>query len=566
MLSFWIWRDVEAEGRNLSARTADLLHEQLARALEVQDATIAAIRNKIAGMDWEEIGASTDVAALIAGLDEAAPNTSRIGIIEPSGILVQMSGVPPPGPRTRHADRDFVAALAAPGPDRAMLGRPVIGRNSGLLALPYGRPALGPDGTANGGVVWTTLRPAAIAALFQRIVLAPDDTVLLLRRDGTVLARHPWRDPVALPPLPAASAPMRAYEAAAAPGAAISPGHAIGISPIDVQRRLFLARPIPEVDAAVIYGRSLADLRSEWLHRSLSVLAVAALSSALLLYLTHRTRDAAAAALHARDQARLSAEHRAAAEAARADAEAMLRHTQRVELLGQIAAGVVHDFRNTVQTVHAGASLIERAAAQGNIARVREVADMLRQAATRGGQLTQRLLSFRKGVEGGASCDPAETVAATCHLLRATLGPAWRLSQQVEPPLPTRVLGHPAELDSAVMNLVINARDAMPQGGEITITLRSTAGAPGLPPGRYLELAVADAGIGMDAPTLARATEAFFTTKPGGGTGLGLSSIRGFVEGAGGTMHLQSAPGQGTTVTLWLPEAPAQPTGESPSG
>jgi signal transduction histidine kinase len=107
------------------------------------------------------------------------------------------------------------------------------------------------------------------------------------------------------------------------------------------------------------------------------------------------------------------------------------------------------------------------------------------------------------------------------------------------------------------MNLVINARDAMPRGGEIRITLRAAAAAPGLPPGRYVELAVTDTGTGMDAETLARATEAFFTTKPGGGTGLGLSSIRGFVEGAGGTMQIRSAPGQGTTVTLWLPDAPA---------
>jgi signal transduction histidine kinase len=106
------------------------------------------------------------------------------------------------------------------------------------------------------------------------------------------------------------------------------------------------------------------------------------------------------------------------------------------------------------------------------------------------------------------------------------------------------------------MNLVINARDAMPGGGEIRIALRSAAGAPGLPPpGRYLELAITDTGTGMDAETLARAPEAFFTTKPGGGTGLGLSSIRGFVEGAGGTMRLHSTPGAGTTVTLWLPEA-----------
>ena len=575
-LSAWIWRQVETEAQNNAARTAELLHEQVARALEVQDAIIAAVRAHIEGMDWAAIGTSESVVLLLTRLDEATPNTNRSGIIDPAGTLRAMSGVAPPGPRTTHTDRDFFAALSAPGPDRAMLGHPVVARNTGNVVTPYARPRLGPDGTSDGGVIWTTFLPESFATMFRRSVLGPEDTVLLLRGDGVVLARHPWVDPTSLKPLSATDAPMRAVaDAIARQSAAALPasdaaharqpsaarrgggGRATGPSPMDEVERLYVARHLPSVDTTVVYGRALSSIRDEWLHRSLSVLAVAALSSGLLLYLTRRSREATARELQARDQARLSAEHRATAEAARADAEAMLRHTQRVEMLGQIAAGVVHDFRNTVQTVHAGASLIERAAAQGNLARVREVADMLRQAATRGGQLTQRLLSFRKTGDGRASCDPAEAVAATCNLMRATLGPAYRLLHTAEGTPPARVHGHPAELDSALMNLVINARDAMPAGGEIAIALRRAAAPPGLPPGSYLELSVTDTGTGMDPETLSRATEAFFTTKPGGGTGLGLSSIRGFVEGAGGTMQLRSTLGEGTTVTLWLPEAPA---------
>lgn len=563
LFSAWIWRQVEADARDSAARTAELLHEQVARALEVQDAIIAAVRARIEGMGWDEIGASQPVVDLMTRLDAATPNTRRSGIIAPSGTLLAMSGVPAPGPRTNHTDRDVFVALSPPGPDRAMIGRPVMGRASGDRVFPYARPHLGPDGQGSGGVIWTTFVPESFAAMFQRIVLGAQDTVLLVRTDGVILSRYPWIDPIDLPPLAPADPPMRAVADAAArqaqpaaPRPAMGAGQVSGPSPMDRVERIYVARYIPGPGVAVVYGRAVAALRAEWLRRSLAVLAVAALSSALLVYLTRRSREATARELQARDQARIAAEHRATAEAARADAEAMLRQTQRVEMLGQIAAGVVHDFRNTVQTVHAGASLIERAAAQGNLARVKEVADMLRQAATRGGQLTQRLLSFRKTGDGRTSCDPAEVVSATVDLLRVTLGPAYRLQLEMHGALPPRVAGHPAELDSALMNLVINARDAMPAGGEIAIALRPATTAPGLPPGRYLELEVTDCGIGMDGETLSRATEAFFTTKPGGGTGLGLSSIRGFVEGAGGTMQLRSAPGQGTIVTLWLQEAP----------
>lgn len=566
--STWIWRQVEAEAQGSTARTTELLHEQVARAIEVQDAIIAAVRARIEGMGWAEIGTSEAVVALLTRLDEATPNTNRNGILDPAGTLVAMSRAPSPGPRTIHTDRDIFTALSAPGPDRAMLGRPVVGRTSRDRVIPYARPHLDLDGVASGGVIWTSFLPETFAAMFQRIALGPQDTVMLVRDDGVVLSRYPWIDPTVLPPLAPLDPPMRAVADAAArlaqplgpaqpagPRPAMEAGQATGPSPMDQVERLYVARVLPGPGAAVVYGREVAALRAEWLRRSLAVLAVASLSSALLLYLTRRSREATARELQARDQARIAAEHRATAEAARADAEAMLRQTQRVEMLGQIAAGVVHDFRNTVQTVHAGASLIERAATQGNLARVREVAEMLRQAATRGGQLTQRLLSFRKTGDGRSSCDPAEVVSATGTLLRATLGPGYRLSVDVLGGLPPCIAGHPAELDSALMNLVINARDAMPAGGEITIALRPTADAPGLAPGHYMELSVTDRGIGMDADTLSRATDAFFTTKPGGGTGLGLSSIRGFVEGAGGTMQLHSIPGQGTTVTLWLPEA-----------
>jgi signal transduction histidine kinase len=256
-------------------------------------------------------------------------------------------------------------------------------------------------------------------------------------------------------------------------------------------------------------------------------------------------------------EARAAAEQRAAAEAARADIEAVLRQTQRMEVLGQIAAGLVHDVRNTMQAVHAGVTMIEQATEQGDGARVREVTAMVREAIDRAGQLTQRLLTKEPGAEAGTgACDPAATVAAACRLLQSALGPGYRLVQRVEAGLPREVRGRQAELESALVNLIVNARDAMPEGGEIAVAVAQAARAPGLPDRAYLEISVSDSGVGMDEETQARATEAFFTTKGQNGTGLGLASIRAFVGNSGGTMTLRSAPGAGTTVTLWLPAVP----------
>ncbi len=161
--------------------------------------------------------------------------------------------------------------------------------------------------------------------------------------------------------------------------------------------------------------------------------------------------------------------------------------------------------------------------------------------------------------------NPAQAVTEICDLLRRTLGQAPLRLRCDMPDLhafPAAVRGDRAELEAALINLVVNARDAMPTGGDITVrgAVERVAEAPphpaGLAPGRHLRLAVADTGSGMDAETLARATEAFFTTKPRGrGTGLGLATVRAFAEGVGGGVRIESTPGRGTTVTLWLPEA-----------
>ena len=250
--------------------------------------------------------------------------------------------------------------------------------------------------------------------------------------------------------------------------------------------------------------------------------------------------------------------------AAREAAQARLARTRRLEALGQLAGGVAHDFANVLQAVQGGVRL-----AAGRLDRdpgaARHLLELVGGATARGASVTRRLLAFaRRGELGVGQVDTAELLEGLEEVLAHTLGaPDLRVRVEAEPGLPP-VLADRGELETVLVNLAANARDSMPRGGTLTFAaaveaVAVGAAAPhpaGLRPGRHVRLSAADTGAGMDAATLARAAEPFFTTKPvGQGTGLGLAMAREFAEQAGGGFDLASEPGRGTTVTLWLPAA-----------
>ncbi len=258
--------------------------------------------------------------------------------------------------------------------------------------------------------------------------------------------------------------------------------------------------------------------------------------------------------------------------AAREAAQARLARTRRLEALGQLTGGVAHDFANVLQAVQGGVRL-----AAGRLDRdpaaVRHLLDLVGDAANRGASVTRRLLAFaRRGELGVGRVDTAALLESLGEVLTHALGtPGLRIRVEAEPGLP-QVLADRGELETVLVNLATNARDAMPKGGALTVAaaVETVAeGAPphpaGLRPGRYVRLSTGDTGIGMDAETLSHAAEPFFTTKPEGqGTGLGLAMAREFAEQAGGGFAISSQPGRGTTVTLWLPDVdeagtPARP-------
>ncbi len=249
--------------------------------------------------------------------------------------------------------------------------------------------------------------------------------------------------------------------------------------------------------------------------------------------------------------------------AAREAAQQRAAQAERLQALGQIAGGIAHDFNNVLQAVSGGAALIERRPADTE--RVLRHARTVGDAARRGAAITSRLLSFaRRGDLRAESLDVAALLNEMAEVLTHTLGGSVVCTVDVAAGLPP-LFADRGQLETVLVNLATNARDAMPSGGTLTMTAEAenvTHAVPhagGLPPGRYVRIVVADTGSGMDGAVLARVTEPFFTTKETGrGTGLGLAMAKGFVEQSGGVLAIDSAIGLGTRVTLWLPQAAAE--------
>jgi signal transduction histidine kinase len=244
------------------------------------------------------------------------------------------------------------------------------------------------------------------------------------------------------------------------------------------------------------------------------------------------------------------------------EARSRFVQAQKMEAVGQLTGGIAHDFNNLLAVVLGNLDLARKRLPPDP--KLKQLVENSIQAAERGATLTKRMLAFarRQDLETAPISVP-DLVRDMADLLQRSIGPSIHISTQ----FPLRVapaLADANQLELALLNLVVNARDAMPDGGTITIAAREetilAGSGPGLKPGTYVCISVTDAGTGMDESTLARAVEPFFTTKGvGKGTGLGLSMIHGFADQSGGRLVLSSRPGVGTTAEIWLPVADAKP-------
>jgi signal transduction histidine kinase len=240
----------------------------------------------------------------------------------------------------------------------------------------------------------------------------------------------------------------------------------------------------------------------------------------------------------------------------REEALAQVHEMRKLESLGQLTGGVAHDFNNLLMAVLGNLELAKKYSSGDP--RLLRLIDGAIQGAERGATLTKRMLAFARRQElRPEAVDIAKLIDSMIEILRRSVGPTILISTDFGTDLPS-IRVDPNQLELALLNVTVNARDAMPSGGELMITARREQVAAGeiagLRPDTYVRIGVRDTGFGMDESTLRRATEPFFTTKdPGRGTGLGLPMVDGFVAQSGGVMRIESRPTVGTTVDLWLP-------------
>lgn len=529
------WQTVSQAAAARVERAADMLREHARNAITSKDLAIAAAEARAAGLTWQTIRESAELHQFLTGLDAAAPMVAGIAMIDPRGVLATSSLAALPVAPVDLSGRDYVRAHPRGiGPREApFIGEVVVSRPSGFLGVPLSRPRRGPDGLGDGGVVVAMLPLTALQGFYAAIRETPDDAVTLLRLDGALLAAVPEPPAPQGARLPDAAAPLlRALRAGAVP---VAWQDFAG----DGTARLTAFRRLPGLGVAVAYGLAPAALRQDWLRR-MAIPLGAALAGMLLL-----------GALVLQSERALRQ---------RAEAEASSRRAERRATLGLLSGGLAHDFGNITQSVLAAAHLLGKHA--GDEQRVRVVAGHLATHAERAAVLSRRMLeATRRNAASGAPgrVKVSERLRELALLLDATLGPGIRVRSAIEPGLLGRGFD-PAELETALINLAANSRDAMPRGGTVRLlaehVLLPAAQANGLsvPEGAYLRITVEDEGIGMDAAALRRFGEAFFTTKPEGeGVGLGVAMAAAFIRAAGGAMRAESEPGRGSRVTLHVP-------------
>jgi signal transduction histidine kinase len=544
------------------ARLDMVFAEQTGRAVETVDFIL---RNAIENLQTLRAKRPVDAAVYQQLLSRRVAGVRQVGetaITDADGLVLHSSqpGVPHQLPPTARA---LVAAEAAHPHPGLRFSEPFRGPGGQWTALML-RPILGRDGSFEGAAI-AYLNLLYFEDFYQAVELSESGAILLHLRDGTVLARYPHDDAVVgqsfadLPPFK----DILAHHMA---------GTVVMDSPIDGARRVLAIRALKAfplaVNVSVAQSRVLAGWRQQvWTFSAIALGASTAVVG-LLLLLAQRSRQVEALVGEYR-AAKDSAEeaHRRVTEqmTERERAEAALNQAQRIEAVGQLTGGVAHDFNNLLTVLIGNIELIRKTATLDRATTDRLAA--MRAAAERGATLTGGLLAFaRRQPLSPRPVDLNAAVDGMQALLHSALGPRMRIEARPASDLWPAMID-PTQFELVILNLVINARDAMPEGGVVTIETANTRRGPPSHPeeptaGDYVVVTVRDTGIGMAPDVQARAFEPFFTTKPpGAGSGLGLSQVFGTARQSGGGVQIDSTPGRGAAVSVFLPRAPtrAQP-------
>ncbi|AWU97964.1 hybrid sensor histidine kinase/response regulator [Azospirillum ramasamyi] len=548
--------------RTLNASMA----EQTARSLEGIDLTVEGVAEQIPAEyrrspeAFKRLRTDRQLHEILKAKASSLPQMEALSLIAADGTLVNFTRHFP-APALDLSQRDYYLALKDADPGRAYLSRPTKSFVTQEWTLYIARRVNDPNGGLVGLAV-AAIRLSYFEQFYRSLHVAPGSGFSLWWRDGMLLARFP-----AVPDKIGTITPDPEIERQLAQ---VGFGTSTLERSVDGKDRILSFQELRSYPLVVAVSRTRGEILARWESQAMVIAAAGLVSTvalALMLWAMARQFLAYETANRALSERRQAVE-------ARDEAEEHVRQLQKMEALGQLTGGVAHDFNNLLQAVRSGLHLLE---AGGEIRRTetRRALEVASQAVDRGATLTQHLLAFaRRQRLAPAPVDLGAQVEGMATLLERTLGGAIRIRIDRDAAVPPALVD-PHQFDIALLNLAINARDAMPDGGTLTIAVTSLSVkdkaaeegiSPALAPGGYVAVTVRDSGAGMPADVLARACEPFFTTKPvGQGSGLGLSMVHGLTAQSGGGMRLESHLGLGTAVTLYLPHAPVDSPAETPA-
>ncbi|UMY18849.1 response regulator [Methylobacterium organophilum] len=528
-----------------------VLAEEAARTLQSVDLVLRSVSDGLVaeGVTTGEAYArkgDRETHELLKAKVAGVPQLDAVTMVGADGRLINFSRRYPV-PAIDISDRDYFAELRDNPIAEPYVTGPVQNRGSGTWTVFLARRLAGPDGRFVG-LVLGTIDLGYFDNFYRSLNLGGHAAVSLWRRDGTLLTREP--------PLPGVG---RQFKLKAFTEERLRAGagfYEIEDS-VDGMHRLVSTRATRGYPLILNVTRTRDEVLGDW-YREAFVTGGAAAASAtailLILWTLSRQRradSAAADALREREQAI----------EAREAVEEQLRQAQKMEAVGQLTGGIAHDFNNLLTGIIGSLELLQTRLAQGRTDTIDRYVGAAIASAERAGALTHRLLAFaRRQPLSTQIVDANALLQGMADLLARTLGK--QIAFEIAPGQglwPT--LCDPHQLESAVLNLAINARDAMPGGGRLVLATRNVhldaarlRRHPDVAPGDYVCVSVRDTGTGMTPEVAAKAFEPFFTTKPlGQGTGLGLSMIYGFARQSEGHAEIETAPGKGTTVRIYLP-------------
>jgi len=540
----WVEYQRRLEDARDQLRTeAFFLSDHAKRLFEVAQVALKGSAALTGEMGWDEIAASMPLHRQMTSVVRTIPYVEDVWLNDETGAL-RATTFAWPTPASDASDRENFKAAKMPV-DEIFIGPRIIGRVTHRPTFLLSSRLENEDKSFRG-MVSATADLAYFSDYWQGIALPYDARVSLVRAPAMeVIAQFP--EDGLTPPggLQAAIAELPADGEYHSEGEAARFGHF---------RRLD-AYPI-YLSVDVSHNAVLAG----WWHWFFGILPIPFFAIVLLSVLTALAIRDSRRELGARRSLSIANGELVLEMQRREKAEEQVRQLQKIEAIGQLTGGIAHDFNNMLAIIVGSLSLIERRIERGD-RDIGKYVTAAQEGAQRAASLTQRLLAFaRKQPLSPQTIDPNRFVSGMSELLQRTLTEAIQIETVLGAGL-WKTHADAAQLENALVNLAVNGRDAMPEGGKLTIETANTSLDPGyaaehvgIPAGQYVLIAVTDTGTGMSPETANRVFEPFFTTKAvGKGSGLGLSQVYGFVRQSGGHVKIYSEVGQGTTVKIYLP-------------